>query len=275
MQRSLVYLVLLSCLIGCDTVPTLREPMLQIAPYLSEYRLRGTTTMDTGFGSAAVRNTPQDLGTFGVGSHEDDFGIRGEVGDGFAGLRLDYYRMSAGASRREPLTSGWGQLAQDDLASMSTVMDEFRLGFAPEVLNQKFDFRQLENVQFRLAPAVIVAHRAMSLRANEFTKTRSQNLHATDHGVLYGGLRARLQYRNIALDVEYAYKPHGFDLGGDFKAPQQDLEVRLSYEFELHGIEAFVGFRRSELHVFGHEDDQEYSGDFVLDGLQLGVRMEF
>ncbi|GAB4138344.1 MAG: hypothetical protein Fur0037_04020 [Planctomycetota bacterium] len=262
---------------GCSPLPTLAEPRIQIAPYLSEYKLRGKTAMDT-FDPAVpslTRNAQAELTDFGVGDHEDDFGIRGDIGNGFAGLRVDYYRMSASTSRRGTLPDGWGSLEADDLAGMSTTMDEFRVGYAHELVTAEFDAGDLENIGLRLAPGVVLAHRSMSLRAYEETKTRAQALHAADAGVVYPSLRARLSFRNFALDAEYAISPGGFDFGGDFRGLKQDFETRLSYEFEMHDVEMFVGFRRSEFEINGLEGDQNFSGDFVLDGVQVGIRVGF
>lgn len=275
MHQPLALLLPLCLLCGCELVPTMAEPKIQVAPYLSEYSLRGKTAMDTVSSGTVTHHAEHPLRDFGVGAHEDDFGIRGDIGNGFAGLRLDYYRMSASTSRRTTLGDGWGRVQGGDLAGMNTVMDEFRVGYAQEVVREKFDFHRLQDVQFRLAPGVVLAHRDLSLDGFEDTRARSQSLNASDNGVVYPALRARLQYQEVALDVEYAISPPGFDFGGDFKGTSQDFETRLSYEFEMHDVEVFVAYRHSSFQVNGSEDGQNYTGDFVLDGLQVGMRVGF
>lgn len=268
-------LLLLLPFCACNATPTLAEPQIQIAPYYAMYKLSGMAGMDTVSSGTVTHNPRRSLEEFGFGDHEDDVGVRGEIGNGFAGLRVDWYRMDSGTSRRAPLPDPWGALQTGDLAGMHAVLDELRIGYAEEVLRQKFDFRELKDLEFRLAPGVVFAHRDLSLNVDEDTFTRRQDLDASDKGVVYGALRARLQYQNVFADVEYAISPPGFDFGGDFRGLLQDFEARLSYQFELRDIEVFAGWRRSTFGVNGNQDEQNFTGDFVLSGFMVGVRIGF
>lgn len=256
---------------SCDTFPVLAEPRVLVSPYLSQYRLRGDIALQNDPGSGVQDNAAQSLRTFGSGGHEDDIGVRVDIGDGFAGLRLDYYRMSMNTSRTGVLGDDFGALLAGDTVRMASTMDEFRLQWSEPVLTTTVPMRGQE-LELRLAIGGVYAHRDLGMRMRTDDGARTQNV---DHGgdAFYPAARLRLALRNVSLDVDYAISP-GL-VTGDFDGLQQDVETRLAYEVPFQDVALFAGYRWSILSAQGHQGAFGYDSDLILDGLQFGMTVGF
>ncbi len=122
MRRLVVLLAVAGT--GC-TSTVLTEPVLHASPYLALYRLRGDTQMQSEDpGTGGVQDNPaQPLRNFGHERHREDVGLRLDLGDGFSGLRADYYKLDMNTARSGELTADWGKLLQGDFASVRAAMD--------------------------------------------------------------------------------------------------------------------------------------------------------
>ncbi len=95
-----------------------------------------------------------------------------------------------------------------------------------------------------------------------------------DDGLPYGTARARIDYMNLGLQVDYAINPD-LTFGSDFDGNMQDLEVTLSYNFIDQGIALTAGWRRSEIPAEGREGSLAFDTDFRLEGFVLGLAATF
>ena len=131
-MRALVAVVTASLLSSC-TATLLFQPQVLVSPYYTKYQLRGATAVqsDPGGGNPPVDNPPQTMRTFGQDHHRDDYGVRADVGDGFAGLRVDYFHLDQDSASPGTLENGgaWGALQPNDVVRMHAEMNEVRLGF--------------------------------------------------------------------------------------------------------------------------------------------------
>lgn len=267
-------LVALCPLLGSCTATLLYEPRILVSPYLAMNQVRGRVSAQSspGGGAPVQNNTAQSMRTFGQDRHDDDVGVRADIGDGFGGLRFDYYRMDMFTSRAGILTDDWGALLQGDLVRMRVEMDEFRLGYVEPLLETKVTFRE-QPVSFQGAAGGVLAHRNMQLRAQTDDGVRRQSFEV-DGDVIYAAVRGRASWQNIALDLDYAISPD-FTLGGDFGSMQQDIEVRASYTLPMRDVTFFLGYRYSEFEATGNGGNLGYDADLKLDGYQLGVTVSF
>ncbi|MGE3175810.1 MAG: hypothetical protein AB7O97_24520 [Planctomycetota bacterium] len=266
-------LVLGAAVLGaCNTFPVMAEPRIQVSPYFATYQLRGNASLQNDPGTGPQDNAPQSLRTFGSGHHENDVGVRVDIGDGFVGARLDYYRMSMNTSRTGVLPDEFGSLQNGDVVRMSSTMDEWRVSWTESVLSAKTTYRD-QPLDLRLGLGGVWAHRDLTLHM----RTNQDNLRAQDVGIagdsFYPTARFRAQLRNVALDVEYAISPHLST--GAFDGVQQDLEARLSYTVPFQDVTLFGGFRYSTLEADGLEGGLAYDADLRLNGFQFGVLVNF
>lgn len=259
-------------LAGCTT--TFAEPRLMVSPYLAVYRLRGDAAMQSnpGQGAPPQDNAAQSLRTFGQNKFDEDVGVRADFGDGFAGLRLDYFHLDASTTRSGTLGAGWGSLQQGDQVRMGATMDELRLGWLEPVWSQRTTWRD-KPLQWKLAAGGVLTHRDLSLRASTVDGSRSQNLGIAGDTAA-AAVRMRATWRDAMVELDYALSPD-LALGGDFGSLQQDLEVRLGYTLPMHDITFFGGYRYSTLRANGTQDGFAYDTDLVLDGWQFGITVAF
>ena len=261
------------CLCACTL--TTAEPQIHVAPYLAVYRLRGDTSMQSQPtpSGPGQDNAPQTMRTFGQDHHREDVGVRVDIGDGFGGFRVDYYRLDMGTAETGVLTADWGALRAGDVVQMSAAMDEVRLGYLEPFVDVKSEYRD-HPLRVRFAAGGVFAYRGLDLRARTEDGSRTQGV--SIHGdVLYPALRAQVAYRDVSLDVEYAIAPDALVLGGDFDGVQQDFEARIGYSLPMRDITFYGGYRYSEVPAEGTEGGLRYDADLVIDGFQFGVRVTF
>jgi len=272
-MRALVAVVTASLLSSC-TATLLFEPQLLVSPYLAEYQLRGKVAVqsDPGGGNPPQDNPAQQLRTFGQDHHRDDVGVRVDLGDGFAGLRADYYRLDMGTSHTGVLDGNWGVLQTTDIVRMRAEMDELRLGYLEPLWATTVDWRE-QPLKFEVAAGGVLAHRSMHLRAQTDDGLRRQTLQI-DGDVVYVAARARVGWHDVALDFDYAISPH-VALGGDFGDVMQDIELRASYTLPMRDLTFFAGYRYSDLVADGHVGTLAYDADLRLDGFQFGLTVSF
>jgi hypothetical protein len=273
-MRGLAVSLFVLGLAGCDSLPIMGEPQILVAPYGTVYQLHGQSAMASLQGGVPTPNGPHQLSDFGFNQHATDFGLRGEVGDGFAGLHLDWYHMEMESGHRAVLGFDWGALLTGDLVGLSTTMDELRLGYTYEVLRKRFDVRDAKGLELRLALATTLAQRKLVLHGREDTGLRIQDQHIQDRGQVFPGVHARLGYKDFALDAEYGFSP-GLTFGGDYHGNQQDLEVKLSYLIPVQDVEFFAGYRRSDFNARGNDGGFAFDDHLVLDGYFFGARVSF
>ena len=259
---------------GACASPTFAEPRILVSPYLALYQLRG----DIGMQSQPVPagplqdNAAQTMRTFGQDHHREDVGVRVDIGDGFGGLRFDYYRLDMNTSKDGLLLSDWGNLLAGDRVRMRADMDELRIGYLESLGTVRTTWRE-RPLALQFALGGVLAHRSLSLHARTDDGVRSQNAEL-DGDVLYGAARFRATWREWAFDADYAASPE-LVLGGDFENLLQDLELRCSYTLPLHDVTFFAGYRLSTLEASGRSDAFAYDADLTLDGFQLGVAVTF
>lgn len=258
---------------ACNSFPIMADPRVQVSPYLAVYQLRGDLGMQSDPGTGIQNNAEQSLKLFGFDKHREDVGVRVHIGDGFAGLEIDYYRLDQRSTRGGVLEDDFGELQQGDQVTMNAVMDEFRIGYLAQVLDGSFDYHD-HPIEWRLALGGILAHRSLDLQMQTVDGARRQSLHADDDGVLYPAIRLRAKWQNVHLDIGYAISPE-LDFGGDFDGVMQDFEARIAYTVPYQDITLFAGYRYSTLPVAGTEGGFGYSGDLVLDGFQFGLQVSF
>lgn len=144
-MRQLLVLLAASAFTGCAST-ALTEPVVHASPYLALYRLRG----DVGLQSAGGQdNAATSMDTFGQARRRDDVGLRVDVGDGFSGLRADYYKLDMNTSTSGQLAEDWGALLAGDSVSMFASMDELRLGYVEELVEFQTKWRA-EDLRVRL-----------------------------------------------------------------------------------------------------------------------------
>jgi len=273
-MRILAALPLL--LTACDTFPVTVDPRLQVSPYLAAYQLRGDMSMQSNNGMGPVNNAPQSLRQFGFDNYEDDVGVRANLGDGFAGLSLDYYRLDMNTSRTGQLTDDFGNLRQGEFVRMSATMDEWRFGWMNEVFRHRGEFRA-DELDLRLGLGAVYAQRKLLMRTQtddpSVTPERRQNVEITGDAI-YPAVRFRANWRSLSLNVDYAISPE-LQFGGDYDGTQQDFETWLSYAVPYQDVSLFAGFRYSVLEGNGSSSGLEYQADLRLDGFQFGMSVHF
>ncbi|HEX5053918.1 MAG TPA: hypothetical protein VFZ65_19220 [Planctomycetota bacterium] len=272
-MRTIAVTALASLFTGCAST-VMAEPKILVSPYLAVYQLRGKTSLQspTGPGQPPQDNAPQTMRQFGQDHHHEDVGVRADIGDGFAGFRIDYYKLDMGTSHKDFLNSNWGNLLASDLVSMTADMDELRIGYLEPLLRQQVMYRE-QPLVFRVAGGGVFAYRDMVLRAKSDDLMRMQNL-AIDGNVIYGALRCQATWRDFAIDFDYAISP-GLALGGDYEGLQQDVEVRGSYTLSMRDITLFAGYRYSEFPAEGTHDNLAFDADLAIDGFQFGFAVTF
>lgn len=257
---------------GC-TATMFYEPRFLISPYLAIEELRGSVAVQSRPGGGALQdNAGQSLDRFGQGHHEEDVGIRADIGDGFGGVRIDYLRLDMSTTDSGELGADWGNLQATDAVRMQVQMDELRLGYLEPLLDAKLHWRE-RPIDLRLAAGGMLAHRSLDLQATTVGGARSQNVEVSGD-VAYAAVRGRATLQNWSLDLEYALSPD-LALGGEFGDFQQDLEARLSYTLPLRDLTFFAGYRYSDLAASGHQGGYAYDADLVLDGFQFGLVLAF
>src|SRR5690606_37863130 len=120
-------------------------------------------------------NPHQKLRSFGQDRHREDVGLRANIGDGFGGIRADYYRLDMDTARTGELAQDWGQLLAGDRASIYAEMDELRVGYLEPLADLRTEYRD-EELRIQLAAGGIFATRSMTLHGREDSNTRTQNL---------------------------------------------------------------------------------------------------
>lgn len=255
---------------ACGT--TVAEPRVTVAPYLAVYQLRGNAGLQSNASGAPTDTQRQDLHAFGQGQFDEDLGARVDIGDGFGGIRFEYFRLHDSTSDKGTLTDDWGSLRAGDQAHMNASMDEFRIGYVQPVWTGHANVRD-QQVDLRFGAGGYFAHRDLQLHTASETGT-TQNLEVRDHGLLYPAVRGRAAWHELSFDLDYAFCP-GFSLGGDFHGWQQDVDVRLAYTLARHDITFFGGWRYSTWSANGHEGGLAFDTDLILDGFQFGVQFTF
>lgn len=260
-----------SLLAGCTT--TFAEPRILVSPYLAIYRLRGNVGMQSSPapGAPLQDNSRQSLGNFGQNQFSEDLGIRADLGDGFAGLRLDYLRLDQSTTRSGVLDANWGRLQAGDPARISSTMDELRLGWLEPVWSPRMMWRD-RPLQFRFAAGGVLTHRDLTMRASTTDGARSQKLDITGDTAAIA-TRMRASWRDATFDLEYALSPNLAI--GDYGQLQQDLEARLSYTLPLHDVTFFGGYRYSRIHASSRFDGFANDAELVLEGWQFGITVTF
>jgi hypothetical protein len=265
--------ILLAALLPACTT-TFAEPRILVSPYLAVYRLRGDTGMQSQPtpGGPLQDNASQPLRTFGQDHFREDIGLRTDIGDGFGGLRIDYYRLDQNTARGGVLDADWGRLLAGDTVKMRAAMDELRIGYLEPVLHLRSTWRE-RPLHLKAAVGGVFTHRDLDLRSVTEDGSRSQNT-TVNGDVVAAAVRLRATWREFGLDFDYAISPN-LSLGGDHEGVQQDAELRASWTMPLHDVTFFAGYRYSRIEAEGVANGFEYDADLVIDGFQFGVSVTF
>lgn len=261
--------VMAMTLSGCAS-SVFEEPRVTLSPYYAIYQLRGKTTVETdpGGGAPVQSNPYQRLALFGMDTHEDDVGFRAAVGDGFGGLRLDYYRLDMQTSKNGVLRADWGMLLEDDLVRMEAQMDELRISYLHPLIDQTTTYKD-EDLRLRFGAGGEFAYRDLTMRMFTDDLARRQNVPVAGQNLSIAA-RFRAEWQDLAFQAEYAISPR-LRVRGDYRDIGQDLELRASYTIPLRDVTFFAGYRYSELTARGGVDMVDYYADLVIDGFQLGL----
>jgi hypothetical protein len=272
-MRTLVVLLAATFLSGCMST-VLAEPAIHASPYLAVYQLRGKTKMESFDPMGAVQNNAyQNMRAFGQDRFREDVGIRADIGDGFGGIRVDYYQLDMDTSRNGELTSDWGDLLDTDKVSLYANMDELRIGYVEPFADFRTEYRD-EELRFQFAVGGVFTYRQMTLKARDETFTRAQNFELAGD-TIGGAVRARISWKAFSLDLDYAGAPAFLVLSGDIEGLSQDIEARLSYRLPQRDISFFAGLRYTEFSGKGMAGSFQYDSDMVIDGMQFGVKVTF
>jgi hypothetical protein len=273
-MRQLVVLLAAAAFTGC-TSTVLTEPVIHVSPYLALYQLRGDTKMQSQgtLPSDIVNNPRQPLRRFGQDRFREDVGVRVDIGDGFGGLRGEYYKLDMNTSRSNELQADWGRLLAGDFASIYAEMDELRVGYVEPFADIRTKYRD-EDLRLQFGAGGVFATREMDMRGRESTNTRTQNL-KFDGDIVYVAVRARATWMDFSLDLDYAIAPESFVIGGDMEDLSQDFEARFSYQLPQRDIQLFAGVRYSEFSASGIANGFRYDTDLVVDGFQFGALVTF
>ena len=271
-MRTLAVLFATTLFTGCSSI-TMAEPRMLVSPYLAVYQIRGEVALDSPVPGGPPQDNPQqDLRLFGQDHHREDIGIRTDIGDGFGGFRVDYYKLDQGSADPGVLEANWGALLQGDVVVMDVVMDEVRVGYVEPLINVKTNFRD-HPLSLRFAAGGVLAWRDLTLRAKTDDGQRHQNVDI-DGDVFYPAARFRASWRDVGLDVEYAVSPN-LVIRGDFEGLQQDLELRATYTLPMRDVTFFAGYRYSDFSAESDAGGLAYDADLALDGFQFGVVVTF
>jgi hypothetical protein len=272
-MRTLVVLLAATLFSSC-TSTVLADPALYVSPYLALYQLGGTTKMQSESEGVTVDNPQQKLRSFGQDRHREDVGLRADIGDGFGGIRAEYYRLDMDTSRKGELAHDWGSLLQGDMVSVYAEMDEVRLGYLEPFADIRTEYRD-EELRLQFAGGGIFATRSMTLQGRQdIPGTRAQDLTITGD-VVYLAARARATWKQFAFDLDYAVAPEEFVLSGDVEDFSQDIEARLSYRLPQRDISFFAGLRYSTISASGDANGFRYDNEMTIDGFQLGFTVTF
>jgi hypothetical protein len=258
-------------LASCGSFPTPNDPRVHLSPYFAKYRLRGDVAMQNNPGTGPENNASQSIDSLGQGHHGDDVGLRADIGDGFSGIRIEYYRLDLGPSGSGALSDELGALQTGDVAAAEPRMDEWRLGWSQSVLDGQVAWRG-NPVRVQGAAGATWANRDMDLDIRTTDGLRSQNV---DLGgdAFYGTALVRATMRQVSLDVSYSLCP--WLQSGDWDGLAHDFETRLSYAVPFQDVTLFAGYRWSTFQGEGTRGGLRHEADFVLDGFQLGVTVTF
>ena len=249
------------------------EPRILVSPYLAMYQVRGDVSMQSEPTPGVLQDNPaQRMEDFGQGHYREDIGVRTDIGDGFGGARIEYYKLDQGTAASGVLTSDWGRLLAGDVVSMDVEMDELRIGYLEPFAKLETNWRD-HPLTLRLAAGGVLAYRDIDLRARSVDGLRTQNAEI-EGDVFYPAVRVRVSWRDASIDVDYAVSPD-LVLDGDFEGVLQDVEARLSYSLPMRDVTFFGGYRYSTLPGEGKANGFAYDADLIVDGFQLGVTVTF
>jgi hypothetical protein len=272
-MRALTAMVATATLFAACSTTTFAEPRILVSPYLALYQIRGDVGVQSQPAPPALQdNAAQSLRTFGQDRHKEDIGVRADIGDGFAGARVDWYQLDMNTSHTGVLGADFGNLRLGDTVRAKVTMEELRIGLCESLGSIRTNWRE-HPLTFRFAGGGIVAHRDLELRARTDDGTRTQNVQV-EGDLVYLAARVRASWRDYALDAEYAICPE-LELHGDFDGVMQDLELRASWTMPLHDVTFFAGWRLSTLQGKGEANNLGYDADLTLDGFQLGLSVTF
>lgn len=272
-MRYPILLGVSSAFAACESFPVPTDPRVHVSPYFAHYRLRGDVAMQSNPGSGAVSNDAQSLDALGQGHYADDVGVRADVGDGFSGIRVDYYQLEMGPRGSTTLTDGFGAIPAGATAQAQPKMDEWRLSLTQEVYATKMRWRQ-DPIEMRFGLGGTWANRRMDMdvRGSDTASSYQQGVDFSGD-VFFGAARYRATLGQVSLDVEYAISP---DLqSGDWDEISQDFETRLSYAVPFQDVTVFAGWRYSTLDGSGSDGGLRQDADMTLDGYQFGVTVTF
>ncbi|MBL8751791.1 MAG: hypothetical protein JNK15_00715, partial [Planctomycetes bacterium] len=252
---------------------TFAEPRILVSPYLALYRVRGDAALQSQPVPGTFQdNAAQNLRSFGQERYKEDVGVRADIGDGFAGARIDWCQLDMNTSHTGVLGADWGNLLQGDTVRAKVTMDELRLGLCESLGTLRTSWRD-QPLTFRFAGGGVVAHRDFDVRGRTDDGTRTQNVEI-EGDLVYVAARARATWRDFAVDAEYAICPE-LELRGDFDGVLHDLELRASWTMPLHDVTFFAGWRLSTLQGKGEANNLAYDADLTVDGFQLGLSVTF
>ena len=261
---------------GCASLPGFDSPELSFAPQLILYQLKGGAEMQSTLGNPT---TEMDSRSFGADDRDSSYGGVLGYGDGFSGLQATFYRYELDGNETGTLASDFGSVPAGSTVRSEFIMNELRLGYTAEVFQQSFTIREdQDDLLLRLGLGAAITHREGEFKVFRVPAQGNsgdrQKFDFEDEGLPYGSARARIDYMNFGLQVDYAINPD-LTFRSDFDGSMQDLEVTVSYNFIDQGVALTAGWRRSEIPAKGREGALPFDTDFRLEGFVLGLTATF
>ncbi len=273
-MRAIPILTVLLLLPACTGLPGLDMPVIRISPRLHEDVQYGTTRMQSVQGGGVVDNAPQDMRQLGQNGHDEDWAIVASAGDGFSGAELEYRHIAIADTSTGVLGADFGAVPAGTTVSSKLAGDGWRLAYFGKFLGSTVAVGNQE-IEFALAGAFALTHREMSFGVAEDGNTGvEQRIHFSDSVTPYFGLRGRVAWRDLSLDVDALVNPD-ISFGSDFRGTQEDIALTMRYRLEAQDVALLAGFRWLDLDTSGEEGGLRYDTGFRVEGFVLGVEIEF
>lgn len=260
---------------GCSSLPGLQDPEITLSPRFYLYDLTGDARMQSFAPSGVAENAAVSTSQLGQNRRGDDVGGVLAIGDGFSGIEFEYQRIELEDTSTGVLSADFGAVPPATTVSSTFTMDELRLSYTVQLLDHEFDLGEEQYLRVRLGPSATLVHREGGLFVFEDGNSAlNQDADFSDDGVPYVGLRGRVDWNDVALQVDWDYNPD-LTFGGDFDGELHDLEVLARYEFDAQDISVLAGYRWSDLRTSGSAGDLRYDMDFQLEGWVLALEFTF
>ncbi|MCY2955492.1 MAG: hypothetical protein NT107_00460 [Planctomycetota bacterium] len=265
--------ILLALFSACSATQKTAEQRIIVSPYFAGYRLGGKLGMADSQPSGTPTNGQQPMRELGQDRYEEDYGFRADFGNGAAGLRAEWLKLSMHPTDTGVLSDDFGAIPAGSTVNSDVTLEEFRIGYLHEVWTGSGGPENFL-LDLQLAAGGLLSHVSTEIDVRETTGSAQQNVSLKDRGILYPALHLRASHQAVAMDLEYALSPN-LTFGGDYDGWLQDIEARITYTVPFQDVGLFAGYRFATLPVDSSENGLAVNGDLRIDGIQLGIIISF